>query len=405
MIFTLIAIAMVLVAVACVAIPLWRRPDAVRDAKAGAFQVHNRNLKLLERRLKKGELDTADYLAARRELEENFQAQLSNDEPVAQQTSAEPLPRPRRGTAVLLGILIPALAAGLYLSIGNWRVATGDEQLAAQQSVNQMVESLAKRLNTTDPDDAKGWVMLGRSYVVMGRYTDAVSAYEHAHRLTGDSDPDLLADYAEAIILANPDDPAKLAADAAPLVSKALTAAPNDPKALWYSGVLALKANNKALAIQRWRKVLEQNPSPEIRQMVEQHIKDAGGKVTEPVAATSSGKFIIPVHVTVTAQLARKVPADATLFVFVRPTDSQAGPPLLAARLQVKSLPANIELSDANAMMPGTSLSGYKQVEVMARVSVSGSPTAQPGDMQGGTIFNLTRKQRVANVTINKVVR
>ena len=254
----------------------------------------------------------------------------------------------------------------MYLLIGNWRVATGGLQVAEQNSVNQMVENLAKRLNTTDPNDANGWMMLGQSYVVMGRYADAIPAYAHAYALTGDSNADLLADYAEAIILA---DPSKLTTDAAPLLNKALQTAPDNPKALWYGGLLAFADHDKPLAIQRWQLLLAQNPPPGIRQLVVKQIETAGGSVATTQTDKSASQRMIPVHVSIDPRLAKQVPPRCTLFVFVRPTGNKSGPPLLATRMLAGKLPVNLELSDANAMMPGTSLASYSQVDVIARLS------------------------------------
>lgn len=399
MIFATIVFIMLLLAIASVAWPLLHQSDPARGINKAAFRAHYRQLRLLEQRFKRSELDTEGYLAARRQLDEVFQASLSK--PPGDGSTPLARARPRRWTALTAAILIPLLAVGLYLTIGNWRLATGGEQVATQRSINQMVEDLARRLETTDSGNAQGWMMLGRSYVVMGRYADAVPAYAHAYALSGDGDPELLADYAEAMILANPD---QLARGAAPLLEKALAAAPDNPKALWYGGLLALQRHDKALAIRRWQKILQQNPSPGIRQMIEQRIRDAGGSVAS--AATSpSGKLVIPVHVTLAPRFASKLPSSATLFVFVRSADSNGGPPLLAERLPLAKLPVDVRLTSANAMMPGTSLSGYRQLEVTALVSRSGDAVARPGDMEGTMVYKLASRPAVANVAINKVIR
>ena len=58
--------------------------------------------------------------------------------------------------------------------------------------------NLAARLQTRDTEDGDGWALLGRSYVVMGRHEEALAALERARRLLGDSDAQLMADYAAA---------------------------------------------------------------------------------------------------------------------------------------------------------------------------------------------------------------
>ncbi|HEX6550911.1 MAG TPA: c-type cytochrome biogenesis protein CcmI, partial [Gammaproteobacteria bacterium] len=136
MIFASIVFIMLLLAIASVAWPLLRQVDPARGINKAAFRAHYKQLRALEQQLKRGELDTAGYLAARRQMEEAFQTSLSEPDHGSQPVARA---RPRRWTALAASILIPLLAVGLYLAIGNWRLATGSEQAATQRSINQMV--------------------------------------------------------------------------------------------------------------------------------------------------------------------------------------------------------------------------------------------------------------------------
>ena len=46
-----------------------------------------------------------------------------------------------------------------------------------------------------------------------------------------------------------------------------------------------------------------------------------------------------------------------------------------------------VELGDRDAMIPGRSLSGFSQFELLARISASGNPIAESGDWFGALIF------------------
>jgi cytochrome c-type biogenesis protein CcmH len=54
-----------------------------------------------------------------------------------------------------------------------------------------------------------------------------------------------------------------------------------------------------------------------------------------------------------------------------------------AIRSNAGSLPLVFNLDDSMAMNPGNVLSSHKEVMLVARVSKSGNPIAQPGDMEG----------------------
>jgi hypothetical protein len=75
----------------------------------------------------------------------------------------------------------------------------------------------------------------------------------------------------------------------------------------------------------------------------------------------------VTVTVSVDPAFENTVSADDTVFVIARTAEGQ-GPPLAGVRLRAGELPADVTLSDDNAMLEGHRLSGHEQVEVVARV-------------------------------------
>jgi hypothetical protein len=89
----------------------------------------------------------------------------------------------------------------------------------------------------------------------------------------------------------------------------------------------------------------------------------------------------VRVKVTLSAKLSDSVPSSAPLFVLVR-DPRQAGPPLAVKRLS-SQFPQTVELTTADSMMAGHTFAAGQLVEVVARVSRSGSPIGATGDPFG----------------------
>lgn len=112
-----------------------------------------------------------------------------------------------RKMVVGLAIVLPAFAAGAYFLIGapgtdsqhptseSWRsdnaAANSTVSASTVGSVASMTDGLELRL-AEDPNDAKGWLLLSRSYEHLNRVDDAINAYAKAQAL-GQSDSKLSA--------------------------------------------------------------------------------------------------------------------------------------------------------------------------------------------------------------------
>ena len=104
--------------------------------------------------------------------------------------------------------------------------------------------------------------------------------------------------------------------------------------------------------------------------------------VEEQPAQTGANNSAIEVILKLSPELAARAKPDDLVFIYAK---AVTGPPmpLAAARKQVKDLPLTIILDDSMAMMPQMKLSSFSEVVVGARVSKSGSPSAQSGDLEG----------------------
>lgn len=174
--------------------------------------------------------------------------------------------RPMAATAMALAVLVPALALGGYLAQGSWRTQQNVEQATAQpeqaqaQMIQGMVERLAARLKE-NPNDLEGWSKLGRSYSVLGRYPESAEAYARANAISKNSNAELLIGETEALAMATEDH--RLEGRPTELLTLALKAAPDDPHALWLSGLAAAQRADYKSAEQHWHRLLKQPRLPE----------------------------------------------------------------------------------------------------------------------------------------------
>jgi cytochrome c-type biogenesis protein CcmH len=322
------------------------------------------------------------------------QVPVAKGEPVAPRSTA---------ALVALALALPLAAAGLYSSISNfpWNnpmaaapVPAGHGEGGAG-SMNEVVQQLQARL-AANPSDFEGWQMLGRTYLVTGEAAKAVAAYEKANEISGGQNPELQLDLAEALILT--DNPAGQDR-AKKIVDAALEADANNGKALWYSGVIAIRAGDNETAKARWTKLLEQDPPDEIRQIVSQQLTQLGvevpamagtsggmsGAMTPPAAPTDGKEAegrTLRIAISVDPKVADKLKPGTALFVSAR-QPGIPGPPLAAVRLTSDQLPTTVVLSDANSMMEGRNLSSVDDVEVVARVAFDGTAVTAKGDLIG----------------------
>lgn len=315
------------------------------------------------------------------------------------------------GVVVLLGIG----GTSLYLKLSNWSWSRAHQ---AESGPRTMVSRLARKL-WHHPNDVKGWIMLGRSYMVMQQTQLAVRSYQRAYRLTHGKNVTVLLDLAEALSLKNE---SELSGRAGELIERALALDPHSPEALFFGAAAAVHRGDLKLARSRFSALLALNPPDDVKKIINQQIAaiDAslatrgsnpaqsappeGANVASSASASADDRRpAAAIHVTValSAKLRNKrTPPGAPLYVFVQ-DPKEPGPPLAVKRLKTH-FPQHVELTSADAMIAGHGIVPGQNVEVVARISLSGSPIAHKGDPYGEVAYRVARDGNV-EVTIDRV--
>ncbi len=399
--FWTLCAAMLLVAALFVTLPLWRKAssdnDVLRDA--ANLGILRDQATELEVDLRNGLLTQDSYEQGKSELRSRLVEEVKiTEQPVK-------LPRnPAKVLAIVMAMMLPLFTVLIYLTLGNTEALSPQEVIVADsdgiihsEEALQRLEKKVKRLAKNQND----WWMLARSYTELKRFPEATKAYERLVILVP-NEAQLWANYADVYAMAHGQ--TLQGEEVSKLLNKALELDANNSTALALSGSAAMERGDYALAITHWQTLMSQLPpdSPEI-EVYRSGIKEASallvaqpggkaklanlssGKAPERVAANSVAS--ITGNVSLSPALAGKVAPTDTVYILAR---AAQGPkmPLAVLRKQVKDLPLKFTLDDSMAMQPQLKLSGFAQVVVVARVSKSGTPMGQPGDLQGltGTI-------------------
>jgi cytochrome c-type biogenesis protein CcmH len=278
----------------------------------------------------------------------------------------------------------------LYLSLGNYQAISHSAEMAVDPDalklaeINKMVDGLAEKMKN-NPDDAQGWLMLGRSYKVLEQYPKAVDAFANAYRLLGDQAEVMLL-YADTIAYANDKN---LVGKPTELIFKALALEPDNMTALWLGGMAKAQQGDAVTAKRLWKKLDALLPpgsdaQQEIQGLLAKIESEAPQASAQPEATQQANVpgLAIDVHVSLAPELQKSASPGDTVFIYAQ---ALSGPkmPLAIVRKQVSDLPLTVSLNDTMAMMPNMKLSSFAKVKLLARISKSGNAISQPGDLIG----------------------
>ena len=376
----------------------------------------NKQLRQLRAQHAAGSLTDDQFNTRRAQIERQILDHL--DQAHADDTPAAATPSRRAGvqTWALLGVFILVVAGAGYSLTGSpdqvnqvpgamgqaAAPAAGAEPPPHDMGSDQMaalVEKLAERMKS-NPQDAEGWVMLGRSYAAMGRADDALVALDKAVKLQP-QEASTLADYADALAVKN-----GRTLDGEPMqyIDRALKADPNHVKSLVLAGTAYFNRGDYAGAVRYWDRVAQVgSPDNPLVQVAADGAAEARSRGKLPAASTAAaalpaasgvaaivaaaaapapGAGSVSGTVSIHPDLLAKTSPDDAVFIFAR-AESGSRMPLALLRKQVKDLPVAFTLDDSMAMSPAAKISGSPKLVLGARISKSGQAMPQPGDLEG----------------------
>lgn len=321
-------------------------------------------------------------------------------------------PRGVFGLSLVLALLLPLSAIGVYALIGNPAAMEAiSHEAPPGMTIETAVAKLEKQLEA-NPDDLQGWLLLGQTYGTMQRPAKARDAYAHAMELAPDS-ADIMVAWAEADSLARPDH--VIEGKTRSKLQQAVDIDPNNQRGLWLLGISDYQAGHFVDATLTWRRLEALlKPGSDVADAVKRQIAMANArasgksqaeaeKLLQTAVDAPAEKASVEVKVTLSPSLQDKIHGDATLFVYARAADGPAMP-LAITRLKASELPATVRLTDAMSMTPDHTLSSAGKVLLTARISRSGKATPQPGDLEGHTGPLAIGRDTSASILIDKAL-
>jgi cytochrome c-type biogenesis protein CcmH len=263
-----------------IVLPLLRGGKAEAEPVRFDRAVYRDQLQELDRDIARGLLNEAEAKTARLEIQRRLLA--ADAAPVRATRSVR--------SPILAGIVSLAGAGGavaMYLLIGapeipsvpaGGRVATdaASPHGGGDADMMQAAQRLAAKLKD-NPDDTNGWLLYGRTSMLLGQWDRAVDAYRHALNL-GATRPEVVAAYGESLVMQAG---GVVTPDALEAFGKALKDSPKLDVARYYIALGVAQGGEAKHAIGMWQDLLkdlaEDNPEREdvIARMTET-AKEAG---------------------------------------------------------------------------------------------------------------------------------
>ncbi|KPY04958.1 Cytochrome c-type bioproteinsis protein [Pseudomonas amygdali pv. mori] len=355
---------LLLVALGFLLIPVLRGHRAQREEDRTALNValYQERLSELQVQQEQGVLSVTQLQGARAEAACELLADTEGAEPARTSRLGKP-------SLVLAAVLVPVLGLAGYLQLGaSDRVELSREFSRPPTSLADLTQRLERSVQA-QPDSAENLYFLARSYMAQNRPGDAAQMFERSVTLAGRS-PELLGQWAQALYFASDK---HFTAQVQALTDEALQADPNEVTSLGLLGIAAFETQRYQAAVDYWTRLLAALPAQDAsRSALEGGIARARENLAGQAAPVKARA--LKVRVTLAASLKGNVQPGDSVFIFARAINGPAAP-LAVKRITVADLPAEVELSDADAMMPQVNLSNFAQVQLVSRVSRAGQPT------------------------------
>lgn len=331
------------------------------------------------------------------------------------------------GIVMLIGALVSvSIGIGVYIysnqiqRIDQWQIAQqqtseiGQRMLKGDESLNlQDLQMFALGLRTKlvdTPQDATGWMLLGRVSGALNRVDSAIQAFEKSLQFEPNSVV-TLSSYAQALLITGKKEQVLQAKQ---VLYRILNLEPDNTNAMGVLAIVASELGDKSLALENWQRLVTFIPQTDpnfltvnqrILQLKAELSQASQELVQDPSAlsANETGSKRVSVTVNISDNLQSKLPKNGFLFVFAQESTGQVRMPAAVVKMPLGEFPIIVELSNDNAMMPNYNLTQLKQAKLVARISLDENVAQSVGEFQGEGIAILSENQMTQEtITIDR---
>lgn len=208
-----------------------------------------------------GQLSDSDFAATCLDIDRRL---LGLSQQVAQASASSPKDQTLTRLAVGLAIILPLGAALIYAALGrpdlrdNPLVDRAAEIASRSETITATKKNLAQNLaraqaaTVATPDDIESWLKLAEAAASVNDSATEIRALRMARQLTND-DPSVLSLLAEALSRAAD---GQVTVPARDLIDTVLATDPDEPRALFLSGLAAFQDGDYQAAVTRWQRLL-----------------------------------------------------------------------------------------------------------------------------------------------------
>ncbi len=402
-------------------LPFNRRKEYCVAQQQQNIDIFRDRLQELEQEKLQGNMTEAVFLKLKIELEKNLLKDTQGA--TVPQYADEDVTNKQWMLSVFMCVAVTVVSLAMYGVLGRSddlfiSQVMANEKPAEQNNTNPEAMSMEKAIAVLEskvaetPEDKEKLLLLANSYAAIGQFAKAANVYEKLSRKAEKGSEEyagLKGAQAQSLFQLSNE---RMTKSVKVIIQQALKADPQEPASLMLLGIEAFTSENYQQAIDHWKKAKIKAEKPQIERFINPAIKAAQQKLgiaesqfsveKTTAQATTTNAARVTIDLTLNPSLRDRVTDDQYIFVFARPNGGRM--PLAAERIQVKDLPAHIVLDDTKAAMPTAKLSSAEQVEITARISKSGQPMPQPGDLYVTINGVEVKKQPVLALEINQVV-